>query len=527
MSITQSVNPSRRTFITGAAAGTAAAALAGMAAAGTARAEQAQGKVYVLPETWDFEADLVIVGAGAAGYMAACAAHEEGASSLLLDKNHATGGDSAVSGCITIGPWPERTKADSGMDDTFDLWLEDQLKSHPFSHHGLKGDPAADEHPFVERLGQLMPDVFTWMQDVAGAEWVNYYYNVNCWTPQPTWDTVFPRDWTVKGGVIPLMRDLVDGYDDVEEMTSADVTDIIQDETGRAVGVWAVDGDGKMVCAKARRAVVIATGTFNNNRHMMNEYLGYEIASISPAANCTSTGDGHILAQRAGGCLRDMDLGTHWSSQTLANTSFVTSLMARHGSTPAYETSLPGIFVNLEGKRYASETLGYSLTAKNAFEQPHSIVWYVFDGQHSDEAPEDPSTEIMAQADTLEELAKLMLVNPETFTAEVEQYNAYVEAGEDAAFGKYLNGCTKIEQAPFYAIAMYPRPYTTYGGVVVDLDGRVLTPEGDPVPSLYAAGLCCGSFAEQEGVFYLGGMSQALAFGRQAGKVAVAEEPWA
>ena len=514
----------RRQFVTGA---TGLAAAAGLAGADAAHAEQAQGKVYVIPETWDFEADLVIIGAGAAGYMAACAAHEKGASSLLLDKNHATGGDSAVSGCITIGPWPERTKADSGMDDDFDTWLADQKKSHPFSHHGLKGDPEATEHPFVERLGQLMPDTFTWMQDIAGATWVNYYYNVNCWTPQPTWDTVFPRDWTVQGGVIPLMRDLVEAYDDVEEMTSTEVTDIIQDESGRAIGVWAIDHNSKMVCAKANRAVIIATGTFNNNRHMMNEYLGYEIASVSPAANCASTGDGHIMAQRAGGYLRDMDLGTHWSSQTLANTSFVTSIMARHGSAPAYETSLPGIFVNLEGKRYASETLGYSLTAKNAFEQPHSIVWYVFDGQHSDEAPEDPSTEIMATADSLSELAKLMFVDPETFKAEVEQYNAYVEAGEDAAFGKYMNGCTKIEQAPFYAIAMGPRPYTTYGGIVVDLDGRVLTPEGEPIPSLYAAGLCCGSFAEQEGIFYLGGMSQALAFGRQAGQVAAAEEPWA
>ena len=67
-------------------------------------------------------------------------------------------------------------------------------------------------------------------------------------------------------------------------------------------------------------------------------------------------------------------------------------------------------------------------------------------------------------------------------------------------------------------------PYTTYGGVVVDVDGHVLDARGDAIPGLYAAGLCCGSFAEQAGVFYTGGVSQAMAFGRQAGKNASQEE---
>lgn len=138
---------------------------------------------------------------------------------------------------------------------------------------------------------------------------------------------------------------------------------------------------------------------------------------------------------------------------------------------------------------------------------------------------EDLSQDIVATGDTLEELARGMLVDPQALTDEVARYNAFVEADDD--FGKLLAGCPKIEDGPFYAVAINGLPYTTYGGIAVDVDGHVLTTDGGTIPALYAAGLCTGSFAEQAGVFYLGGMAQALAFGRQAGKNAAAETAWA
>ena len=115
---------------------------------------------------------------------------------------------------------------------------------------------------------------------------------------------------------------------------------------------------------------------------------------------------------------------------------------------------------------------------------------------------------------------------PQALADEVARYNAFVEAGADDDFGKLLAGCPKIEDGPFYAVAINGLPYTTYGGIAVDVDGHVLTAGGGTIPALYAAGLCTGSFAEQAGVFYLGGMAQALAFGRQVGKNAAAETAW-
>lgn len=59
----------------------------------------------------------------------------------------------------------------------------------------------------------------------------------NAWTPQPGWDTVFPRDWTASNGIIPPLQELAESYDDVETMTETQVTDIVRGATGRAIGV--------------------------------------------------------------------------------------------------------------------------------------------------------------------------------------------------------------------------------------------------------------------------------------------------
>lgn len=503
------------------------AALAGTAALAAMPALAAEPVVSALPETWDYEADVVVVGAGAAGYMAACAAAEEGATALLLEKNHATGGDSAVSGCITIGFWPERTKLDGGFDDTIELWLEDQKNSHPYSHKGMAGLEIGDLS-FIKRQAELMPETYKWFEENTGTTWSSWYYIKNGWTPQPGWDSVFPRDWNPSGGIIPPLRELADSNDSIEVVTTAQVTDILQDAEGRAVGVRLVLNDERVAYAKANRAVILSTGTFNSNRGMMYKYLGYQMANLAVAASCGQTGDGHIMAQKIGGALRDMDLGSHWSSNNLSGTTSFTGSMSLYGSAPVYESSVPGILINRAGKRYCSESLGYSLIAKNTAQQQFNLAWYVVDSKSTQFViPEDLAQDIVATGDTLEDLARGMLVDPQTLVDEVARYNAFVEAGTDDDFGKLLAGCPKIEDGPFYAVAINGLPYTTYGGIAVDVDGHVLTVDGGTIPNLYAAGLCTGSFAEQAGVFYLGGMAQAIAFGRQAGKHAAAETAWA
>ena len=76
---TESTAVSRRSFLTGAA--TAGAAVA--AGVPTARADEAQSASY-LPETWDYETDVLVIGYGGAGVWAALTAADEGGSEVLI-----------------------------------------------------------------------------------------------------------------------------------------------------------------------------------------------------------------------------------------------------------------------------------------------------------------------------------------------------------------------------------------------------------------------------------------------------------
>lgn len=522
---------SRRNFLAGAGLATlaGAGALAGCAPSQpSASLSQTGSASSGVPETWDYDVDVIVVGAGGAGFMAACAAAEEGADTLLLEKADTVGGDTFVCGCITIGPWPEKTKEDSGMDDTLEGWLEDQKKSHEFSQRALNGEPVSDDLSFIERFAELMPGTFEWTRDVAGMEWQSIYYCHNCFSPQPTWDSVFPRDWSPTQRIIPPLEQTAGTFDNLETVTGLGAVELIADESGRIVGLWAEDSVGRRTSARAKKGVVLTTGTFCNNREMMANSMGPDMIATYTTSVSSNMGDGVRMVERIGGAARDMNLGCHWSPNNLTAGALptYTSSEAMHGVAPIYDSFMPGILVNTDGVRYVNENNGYSLTGLATFQQDFHLGWYVVDANNTAVViPEDPTTELFATADTLEGLASCMMVrDPAAFAAEVAKYNRFVEAGKDDDFGKALDGCPKIEAAPFYAVPIRPVPYQAYGGIAVDVDGHVLDVSDAPIPGLYAAGICTGSFAAQAGLFYLGGVSQALAFGRQAGKNAAAEE---
>lgn len=518
----------RRSFAMGAAMG--AAALAGGMAAAQAHADEPAGAGA--PQMWDYEADLVIVGGGGAGFMAALAAAEEGASSVILEKGERCGGDSAVCAGIFIGYNPQATLETSGEQDDFDTWLNDQLAGHEYSQKGLRGEEVGDTR-LVELQAQLTEPTFQWLVNEAGVRWDPYDYCHNCWTPQPSWDTVYPRDWIAPDRFFPNLEEMAEANDAIQVATQTRVFEIIQNDGGRAIGVRAVSADGALVAARARKAVIITSGSFSADQGMVAENLGFEVGRLTNPGTPTCTGDGLKMVEQIGGKLRDLDLGTAWFTGTRGSNSLLLIYsMSLYGDRAG--KYMPGILVNHEGVRYASENMGYNLGGKLISEQTWAEAFYVADsvGATVDEegslfsAGTHVGDDNILEAQSLEDLAKMMNVPEDAFLAQVERWNGFIDAGEDGEFGRRIDGCARIETAPFYAIPLHAEPYTTYGGIAVDADCRVLDVSDQPMPGLYAAGICTGSFAEQAGLFYLGGVSQTLIFGRLAGQKAAAEEPW-
>ena len=289
------------------------------------------------------------------------------------------------------------------------------------------------------------------------------------------------------------------------------------------IGVQFIDADGAIRYARADRGVVLGTGAFTGNGGMLGKYVNPAWNGLRTSGVATCTGDGIRMAQLAGAELVDMDLGCIFLAvpEGTANVLMLELYMAKFSTEPdAIAENVPGILVNQEGQRVIAESRGYTDMMTRIADEPCYLGYYVCDST-LDYSGLDGS--VIRFADTLEELAAAIGVDAEALTATVERYNGFVDAGEDADFGKQMAGTVRLEQPPFLAIRLDPRPYISLGGVKTDVDSRVIGVDGEPIPALYAAGAVCGSYWEQLGLVYNGCNNQAIAYGWQAGKNAALE----
>lgn len=518
----KNLTATRRGFVAAAAGAAAGVAVLGGQPAAARAAEQ----------VWDYEADVVVVGGGCAGLMAASAAAEQGASVVLVEKMGACGGDTAVSGQTIQGCWPARAKRDFGVDDSLDSYFEDWKKSHPNTTKGRRGEPLPEEFPFTQRQLSLMVEVYEWLEE-AGVEWVTNDRAPQAIYPQPAWDTVFPRSWSAASPLIPTMQEKAEELG-VQIVCDMQAVDVLQDEAGRVTGVLAFSTAGERTTFLAKRAVILASGSFCGNRAMLKTYLHGQVHSVCPlTGGFGSTGDAMTMALKAGGHLEEMDLGSHWIPlEALTDSMIWFALIAPFGGPEGQmdRGDVPCVLINYQGKRFMSETDGYKWVGKGVAEQDYHEAWVVLDSSEPDVVDALKATEsnelFLLEADSLEGLAERMQVPVDAMLAEIETYNGYVDAGDDPEYGRHMENVPRIENGPFYAFRLRPRPYTTYGGIATDVDSHVVDADGNPIDGLYAAGTCTVCFSESEGLYYIGGIAQGTAFGRQAGKLAAAETPW-
>ncbi|MGB3933003.1 MAG: FAD-binding protein [bacterium] len=119
------------------------------------------------------------------------------------------------------------------------------------------------------------------------------------------------------------------------------------------------------------------------------------------------------------------------------------------------------------------------------------------------------------KADTLEELAEMLEIDPAVLTETVAKYNSYCDAGEDPEFGKPADYLVKIGSGPYYAVVGAPYCYSTCGGLDVDTNFNVLKADGrTPINGLYAVGTDCIGvlFTEKKPYVTYGGVAQGWAY---------------
>jgi succinate dehydrogenase/fumarate reductase flavoprotein subunit len=489
-----------------------------------------------LPEQWDEEADVVVVGFGGAGAAAAISACDAGAKVLILEKapEEFAGGNTGVAG----GDVYARQDVDNAI-----AYLTALNGSYevPAEHIEAWANKIAENLDFMTYMGVENPWWKPWEEfpELPGVVGSGSYFVGEMQRGLRLFDVY-------KSNVVER---------DIDVWYEAPGKELIQHpETKEILGVVAEKG-GSEVYIKANRAVVLTLGGYENNPEMQRDYI--HVPFIYPRGTPYNTGDGIKMALKVNADLWHManqaglslvlkapepeyiGVGAPPKTQNCIyigkdNKRFMNeNETSRHGKVLRggdwvnYPTPLPVHAIWDENAMLTAGALGLSLEARQAAaESGNAMGWNNVRELYDWSA--DNSIEIerrwILQADTLANLATHMERDPVAVQETIDRYNALCAAGEDLDFGRQPTQLLPINQPPFYCMELVPQMLNTQGGPRRNKDAQVLDVDLEPLPRLYSA----GEFGSMYGNWYNGGMNlgEAMAFGRIAGENAAAEEPW-
>ena len=477
-----------------------------------------------LPSAWNYEAEILTIGGGIAGLSLAVTAAQQGQTVMIVEKAPIVGGNALYSGQIVVGVWPKGSER-LGYTDSVEAYIKDVANSHGHSMKGLMGQAPGALDPvrfYAENIGP----VFEWMESL-GQQWalVQLPYGV---LPNPHWHTRY-RGWVATQGIIPPLYRAAKELG-VKILTHTAARELIQDGNGRVVGAYAVSESGERLAIKGTRGVALATGSFAANRSLMARFIP-TFAKSDPVGSPYSDGSGHLMAETAGARLVDMGLGCHgyvFDAKTHAN-NWVAMIMGPvdkiipQGPQLLRNRPVTGICVNFDGQRFTDENGGYAIPARHIANQKYARCLYIWDGH---DHPYNVMPTRVYHAQTIADLAKKLLIDPQTFQDTVNRYNGFVDAGKDTDFGKIMEKTHRLDQPPFSAVELESAPYATYGGIAINQRCQVVDHENTPIPGLWAAGLVTGVPYEQAGYYYEGGLGQGAVYGRKAAMEMAKEDPW-
>ncbi|HYB40143.1 MAG TPA: FAD-binding protein, partial [Candidatus Methylomirabilis sp.] len=280
-------------------------------------------------------------------------------------------------------------------------------------------------------------------------------------------------------------------------------------EGDRVSGVRAADTAHGSRTEVHSKAVIVATGGFNSNLELVLEAKP-ELAGcrVMEGSGRGATGSGHLLVREIGGYLTHMDEIWFYAYATpdYRDPTGRRGLVFR--GTPGY------VWVNQQGRRFHNESLTGGASASPAlFRQTPAHAWAILDTpMTASMGVADPyyqeggrilpdkvqelldSSPFIKKAESLDDLARKIGVDPSVFLEELNAYNAAFDAGAktEPAFGKSIELSKRFDTPPYYAVQLFPLARKNFGGVKTDIRCRVLDRHFEPIAGLYAAGEVAG-----------------------------------
>ena len=474
---------------------TAALGIGGLALAGLDPAKA----VAKVPDKWDQEADVVVVGAGAAGLSAAAFLSAADKNVIVLEKTPIMGGSSLICGGALAFAGTDMQTAEN-IKDSNELFYKDLM---------TVGENVNTPYLVKAYLDNQL-DTYHWLKG-SGIKFSKVAVSSGMSVPR--------AHYVVPAEVIKTLSDNAKSKGaQIQPNTAA--TRLVQDDQGQIRGVLAQRGTRK-ISYGARRGVVLASGGFALNKELLAKFVP-PMAKAKAMVGLGCQGDGLRMAWAFGADIRD----TPYIKAT-----FGFSLEPDSGQDRAYVYYSGAIIVNKQGRRFVNESISYKLVGDAALQQTDAIGFQIFDSTIRASAAKNPQVapvDDLARknrfyvADTVQELAQKAGIPANALEGTIRDYNANVEKGIDPQFGRTTLVASygkpvKIEKAPFYAYPSTAVIIATYGGILINEKAQVVNVFGEVIPNLYAAGEITGGF---HGAAYMTGSAfgKALVFGRIAGK---------
>ncbi|EOI57501.1 NADH-dependent flavin oxidoreductase [Enterococcus gilvus] len=441
-------------------------------------------------EVVEEEADVVIVGSGAAGISAALRADQMGLKTIVVEKLSFVGGAISISGGNQVVMGSKLQAAAGVSDDTAECMVEDFL---------------------ANGSGLNVPELLTTLAENVGetTDWVHEYMGV---------------EYDMKNGLHTLAeyrknRELA--YEDGghgfaasarKALERSNVTIYLQtkaeslltDGNGKVTGLTAVEDTGKRHNIHAQ-AVILTTGGYGNNPNLLSQ----ELNNILFYGTKSSTGDGILMTTtpELNAATRLMEYGKIYPNGVEVSQGYAKSTIG--GNIEVLKRN--GLLVNTSGKRVINERASNKEILKVLLQQDPQMLFLLMDAKHFEiftEAVEEggitredlarwieneAETPQIFQAATLEELAEKANMSRESLVDTVARYNGWVEKQKDEDFDRQLEFLQeKVGEGPYYMIEQKPRFATTMGGLVANSDLQVMNRNDQAIEGLYAAGEVVG-----------------------------------
>ena len=435
------------------------------------------------------ETDVVVIGSGATGMTAALTAAEGGAKVIVFEKQRSLGGTSNFfEGSFAVESDMQRERYITySRDEAFKNLME-------YCHWRANArlvrafvDESAATIKWLQEQGVIFTDT-----TALSPDGYRTYHNVKGY-----------GEALIKSLAIKIKEKGVD------IRLATPVTKILR-QGDRITGVIAEeDGEEMQVNCKA---VIIGSGGYANNTEWIKKYTGYDLGvNMIPIGNTDKMGDGIRMAWEVGADAEGMGVLETFRSGPIGP-EFAPK------SQVEFPTVQPDLWVDPNGQRFCNEAVAfYDTTMGNVnarFKEGYTFSVFddsiiqrlneigidrnVAEAYPTGSKPVDFYKEFKVTlekgpndvfaADSIEELAGKMGVEPAVLKATVDEYNSFCAKGHDDLFAKDPRYLQPLKGPKYYAIKARSLFLSTLGGIKINHNMEVVDKKGKCIPGLYAGG---------------------------------------